>query len=103
MIFAPLPDPLSIFLAAEVLAIGRFGKPAPLTDPFAGAAAGFFGTILLMVPVAVVGLEKLTATKALRTTTFTIHDWEPQARHERRPRKILPPPKKIKMKKEENL
>ena len=54
---APLLDALDIFLAAKVIPIGRFSQPAALTGGFAGAAAQRFGTIKLMISVALLRSE----------------------------------------------
>ena len=67
MSFAPLLDPLDIFLASEVIAVGRFGEPAPLAGGFAGSAALRYGTINLVMAVAVIRTEELIAKTALTT------------------------------------
>ena len=54
---APLLDALDIFLAAEVIPVGRFGQPAALTGGLAGAAARWFKTVTLMIGVAILGSE----------------------------------------------
>src|SRR6266852_9269363 len=72
--FAPLLHALDIFLAPEVIPVGRFREPAALTGSFAGAAALRFGTIGLMIGVAVLGSEELLATTALAMIGLWTHD-----------------------------
>jgi hypothetical protein len=61
---APLLDALDIFLAAEMVPVGRFSQPTPLTGGFAGAAAVRFKTIRLMVGIAVLRSEEILAATA---------------------------------------
>ena len=71
---APLLDALDIFLAAEVIPVGRFRQPAPLTGGFAGAATVWFETEYLMISVAVLRSEELPAATALATICLWTHD-----------------------------
>ena len=53
---APLPDPLDMFIAFEVIEVFGFVPPAMLRVDFAGVAARGLGTEALTRHVAVVGM-----------------------------------------------
>jgi len=71
---APLLDPLHIFRIPEVVPISRLAQPAALTSLFAGDAAGRFGTINLVMSIAVIRQEELLATRALTAIGLGKHD-----------------------------
>jgi hypothetical protein len=73
MSLAPVPDALGVVSVQEVMAVGGFGQPAALAGPFAGLAAGGFAAVMLAVPVAVIGEEKLAATAALTSLRSRTH------------------------------
>jgi len=70
---APLLDVSDVLRIPEVVAVGRFAKPAPLAGQFAGVLAGRLATVTLPLLVAVIGEEKLTATAALTSLRFQTH------------------------------
>jgi len=61
---APLPNPLAIGTAAEVVLVFRLGQPAGLPRGFGRLAAGVLRAVLLMPAVAGIRLELFVATQA---------------------------------------
>jgi hypothetical protein len=89
----PKLDPARLFRSPEVIAIGLAAQPAALTGLFAGRPAGGFGTIPLVMAVAVVSQENILATKTLATACVESHNgslWKkirPKQRQENQPGK----------------
>ena len=69
----PLLDMPGVFWAAEVIAIGWLAKPPALAGLFASLAASGFAAVVLALLVAVIGQEKLAATKALTSLGAETH------------------------------
>ena len=70
---APLLDVSDVLRIPEVVAVGRFAKPAPLAGQFAGVAAGGFATVTLAVEIAGIGEEELAAIAALASLGLGTH------------------------------
>jgi len=73
MALAPLLHPRHILTAAEVITVAWLAQPATLTGLLAGGPAWRFGTINLMITVAVIGQEKLLTTTALAAAVLGVH------------------------------
>ena len=71
--FAPLLDPLHVLSVAEVISVGWFSQPAPLTGGFAGAATSGSQTEKLTVGIMNVGSEKYFAAAALASVELGTH------------------------------
>ena len=70
---APLLDVSDVLRIPEVVAVGRFAKPAPLAGQFAGVAAGGFATVTLAVEIAWIWGEELAAIAALASLGLGTH------------------------------
>lgn len=70
-------NPLDVISATEVIPVGTFGQPAPLTFGFAGSATIGRRAEGLVMHVPVIRREKLPATPAFATNYFAAHP-EPQ-------------------------
>ena len=64
MALSPLPHPLHFIRAAEVTGVLRFGQPASLTGSFAGFPTAHLGAELLVMRIATVRSEDLSAAQA---------------------------------------
>jgi len=64
MSLAPVPHALGVFGPPEVIAVGRLAQPSALAGQFAGLSTSRFAAVMLVVFVAVIGEEKITATAA---------------------------------------
>jgi hypothetical protein len=70
---APLLDVSGVLRIPEVVAVGRFAKPAPLAGQLAGVAAGGFAAVTLTFEIVRVGKEELAATAALTPLGLGTH------------------------------
>jgi hypothetical protein len=70
---APLPHMLGVFRAVEVVATEGSAPPSALAGLFAGVLASGLAAVMLPVPVAVIGEEKLAATAALTSLRLLTH------------------------------
>ena len=71
--FAPLLDPLDVLGVAEVISIGWFLEPAPLTGGLAGAAAIRRRTIELAIGIVAVRREEDVTAAALASLVLGTH------------------------------
>ena len=69
----PVPDPLPVFVVAEVMGVGGLAQPTLLAGPLAGPLTGRLGAILLPVAVAEVGKKKLPAIQAFAVAFGQLH------------------------------
>jgi len=74
--FSPLPHPLHILRAAEVVAVFRFTQPTLLPGPLASMLALRSRTILLASSIPVIGHKQHLAMQTLVTTRFGLHQVE---------------------------
>ncbi len=65
MSLTPLPNALGVVRLAEVIAVGRFAQPPSLAGQFASLPTSRLAAVVLVMPVAVIGKEKIAATAAL--------------------------------------
>ena len=70
---APLPHMRGVLRAAEVVATKGCASPPALAGLFAGVLASGFAAVMLPVPVAVIGEEKLAAAPALTPLGLLTH------------------------------
>ena len=64
MSLAPVPHALGVFGPPEVIAVGRLAQPSALAGQFAGLSTSRLAAVMLVMFVAVIGEEKITATAA---------------------------------------
>jgi len=73
MALAPELDAAHLIGTAEVVPVGGFAQPAPLTGGLAGLLTSGLGTIVLAVLVTRIGNEKLGATAAFASGLLEAH------------------------------
>jgi len=73
MALAPELDAEHLVGTAEVIAVGGFAQPAPLTGGLAGLPTSGLGTIVLAGLVTRIGNEKLGATAAFASGLLAAH------------------------------
>jgi hypothetical protein len=83
MVVAPLPHPLDIGGAAEVMAVIGFVQPPPLAGRFAGLSAWRLGTVVLPPHVAGVRIKECLTVLALTLSHVTYHGPASPQAHDR--------------------
>jgi len=73
MALAPELDAAHLIGTAEVVPVGGFAQPAPLTGGLAGLPTSGLGTIVLAALVTRIGNEKLGATVAFASGLLAAH------------------------------
>src|SRR5437016_14480510 len=73
MALAPELDAAHLVGTAEIVAIGSFAQPAPLTGGLAGLPTSGLGTIVLAGLATRIGKEKLGATVAFASGLLAAH------------------------------
>ena len=83
MVVAPLPHPLDVGGAAEVMAVVGFVQPPPLTGRFAGLSAWRLGTVVLSSHVAGVRIKEGLTVLTLALSHVTYHGPASPQAHDR--------------------
>jgi hypothetical protein len=78
MLPLPLPDPLGVFLVAEIILVIRDCQPTRLVGSFPGFLTIDLGTESLPRPVPVIGKKKSLAVKAFTAAGRSLHRFENQ-------------------------
>ena len=67
MSLAPVPHALGVFRPPEVIAVGRRAQPSALAGQFAGLSTSQLAAVMLVMFVAIIEEEKITANAAFKS------------------------------------